>query len=93
MRVSSPPITTYEGIWKFEPHRLVSSASIDDICKAVADATSAGLRVRAMGFGNSWPAHVVTRDVLVNIRKLNRIHAIDPVGKTVSWMLAFGWAI
>ena len=83
MRVSSPPITTYEGIWKFEPHRLVSSASIDDICKAVADATSAGLRVRAMGFGNSWPAHVVTRDVLVNIRKLNRIHAIDLVRKTV----------
>jgi L-gulonolactone oxidase len=83
MRVSSPPITTYEDIWKFTPRRLVNSASIDDICKAVADATSAGLRVRAMGFGNSWAAHVVTRDVLVDVSKLNRIHAIDPVKKTV----------
>src|SRR5205807_1963818 len=46
-------------------------------------ATSAGLRVRAMGFGNSWAAHVVTPDVLVNLCKLNRIHTIDTVNKTV----------
>lgn len=79
----SSAITTYEDIWRFEPRRLVNAASIDDIRAAVADATSSGLRVRAMGFGNSWAAHVVTRDVLVNISRLNTIHTIDSTRRTV----------
>lgn len=53
MLESSPPITTYEDIWKFKPRRLMDSTSIDDIRKEVADATSAGLRVRSVGFGSS----------------------------------------
>lgn len=77
------PIKTYEDFWEFEPRRVVDAASVDDIRKAVASATSSGLRVRAIGFGNSWAAHVVTRDVLIDVSKLNRIHAIDPVEKTV----------
>jgi L-gulono-1,4-lactone dehydrogenase len=76
-------ITSYEDIWKFKPRRVVESDSVDDICAAVAEAGSAGLRVRALGFGNSWAAHLVTNDVCVSLRKLNRIHRIDRVNKTV----------
>src|SRR6266576_2401096 len=80
---SSRLIATYEDIWKFKPRRVVESDSVDDIRSAVAEATSAGLRVRAIGFGMSWAAHLVTDDVCVSLRKLNRIHKIDRVNKTV----------
>jgi L-gulonolactone oxidase len=80
---SSRLVTTYEDIWKFKPRRVVESDSVDEIRSAVAEASSAGLRVRAIGFGMSWAAHLVTNDVCVSLRKLNRIHRIDPVNKTV----------
>jgi L-gulono-1,4-lactone dehydrogenase len=76
-------ITTYEDVWRFRPRRLVEPASVDEVRVAVRQATAAGLRVRAMGFGSSWARHVVTRDVCVSTSRLNRIHAIDPIGKTV----------
>jgi FAD/FMN-containing dehydrogenase len=80
---TSRTIASYEDVWTFRPRHVVDAASIDDIRAAVVGADCSGLRVRAMGFGNSWAPHVVTRDVCVNLSKLNRIHAIDPVKKTV----------
>jgi FAD/FMN-containing dehydrogenase len=80
---SSRVITTYEDVWKFQPRHVVDTASIETICAAVAEANASGLRVRPMGFASSWASHLVTRDVSVNLSKLNRIHHIDPVGKTV----------
>jgi L-gulonolactone oxidase len=76
-------IVTYEDVWKFKPRHVVEPASIDEIRSAVVEADTAGLRVRAMGFGSSWAAHVMTRDVCVSLSKLNRIHNIDVVNKTV----------
>jgi L-gulonolactone oxidase len=76
-------ITTYEDVWKFKPRRVVESDSVDEISSAIAEANSAGLRVRAMGFGNSWAPHLVTNDVCVSLKKLNRICQVDPANKTV----------
>jgi L-gulono-1,4-lactone dehydrogenase len=80
---SSRLITTYEDVRKFKPRHVVESASIDEIRAAIVAADSSGMRVRAIGFGNSWASHLVTRDVCVSLRKLNRIHNIDVVNKTV----------
>ena len=81
---SSRPISTYEHVWNFKPRYVVESSSVDDIRAAVADANASGLRVRALGFGNSWAAHPVTRDVCVSLSKLNRIHSIDTSSKIVT---------
>jgi FAD/FMN-containing dehydrogenase len=79
----SRTVTTYEDVWKFKPRHVVESASVDDICSAVAEAASSGLRVRAIGAGSSWASHLATRDVCVSLRKLNQIHNIDLTNKTV----------
>jgi FAD/FMN-containing dehydrogenase len=76
-------VTSYEDVWKFKPRYVVETASIDDIRSAVAEAASSGLRVRAIGAGSSWASHLVTQDVCVSLRGLNRIHNIDLVNKTV----------
>jgi FAD/FMN-containing dehydrogenase len=77
-------ITTYEDVWKFKPRYVVESPSIDDIRLAVAEASSSGLRVRAIGAGSSWASHVVSEDVCVSLRGLNQIHNIDLANKTVT---------
>ncbi len=81
---TSRTITTYEDVWKFKPRHVVESASVDDIRSAVTEAAASGLRVRAIGAGSSWASHLVTRDVCVSLRKLNKIHNIDLVNKTVT---------
>jgi len=81
---TSRTIMTYENVWKFKPRHVVEPASVDDIRSAVAEATASGLRVRAIGAGSSWASHLVTRDVCVSLRKLNKIHNINLVNKTVT---------
>jgi FAD/FMN-containing dehydrogenase len=81
---TSRTIMTYENVWKFKPRHVVEPASVDDIRSAVAEATASGLRVRAIGAGSSWASHLVTRDVCVSLRKLNKIHNIDLVNKMVT---------
>lgn len=77
-------ITTYENVWNFKPRYVVESASIDDIRAAVIAAASSGLRVRSVGAGSSWASYLVTPDVCISLRKLNKIHNIDPANKTVT---------
>jgi xylitol oxidase len=47
------------------------------------EATASSMRVRAMGFGNSWAPYLSTTDVCLRLNGLNRIHRIDRERKTV----------
>jgi L-gulono-1,4-lactone dehydrogenase len=76
-------ITSYAGTCTFRPRHIVECRSIDDVRSATLEAAASHLRVRAMGFGNSWAPHLSTRDVCLKLSSLNCIHRIDNDRKTV----------
>jgi predicted dehydrogenase len=76
-------IDTYGGVWTFEPRHVVECSSVQEVSSVVADAASAGLRVRAMGNNNSWAPHLLTDGLCVSLRGLDRIRSLDVVNKTV----------
>jgi L-gulono-1,4-lactone dehydrogenase len=80
---NSETISTYAGAWAFRPRHAVECRSIDDVRSVVREATASGLRVRTMGFGNSWAPHLPTPDVCLRLSSLNRIHRIDTDRTTV----------
>jgi L-gulono-1,4-lactone dehydrogenase len=77
-------ITNYAGTYTFRPRRAIECRSIQDVQSATIEATASGLRVRAMGFGNSWAPHLQTTDVCLKLNGLDRIHDIDAERKTVT---------
>jgi L-gulono-1,4-lactone dehydrogenase len=76
-------VATYGSSWIFQPRHIVDCRNTDDVRCAVLEAVSSGLRVRAMGAGNSWAPHLSTRDVFLKLSGFNRIHSIDPIRKRV----------
>jgi FAD/FMN-containing dehydrogenase len=83
MLANSETISTYAGSWKFRPRHIVACRSVDDVRTAMREAAACGMRVRAMGFGNSWAPYISTTDVCLRLKDLNRIHRIDRDRKTV----------
>ena len=83
MLVNSETISTYAGSWKFRPRHIVACRSVDDVRTAMREAAACDMRVRAMGFGNSWARYLSTTDVCLRLTDLNRIHRIDRDRKTV----------
>jgi L-gulono-1,4-lactone dehydrogenase len=84
MRAYTQALSTFDQIFTFTPRRVAECDTIRDVSAAVVDAVSSGLKVRAFGAGQSWAHHVVTNDVCVNLLRLNRIHYIDTINKTIT---------
>src|SRR5579863_2451407 len=83
MRIHDEPISTFDDILNFKPRRTVECESLSDVSTAIIDAVSADLKVRAFGLGCSWAPHVVTNDVCVNLCRLNKIHSVNTISKTI----------
>ena len=83
MRILDKPIRTFDGILNFKPRRTVECESLSDVSAAIVDAVSSGLKVRGFGSGCSWAPHVVTNDVCVNLYRLNKIHSVNTISKTI----------
>lgn len=81
---ASRKIATFNGIWAFRPKQTIDCRSISQVSAAVTQAVSAGLRVRPIGVANSWGSELVTSDVSLSVRGLNRIHDVDSARGTVS---------
>jgi predicted dehydrogenase len=75
-------IATFNGVWRFNPKHVVDCGSIPEVCSAVKEAVSAGLRIRTMGMANSWASELLTSDVCIGLRRLNRIHRVDVTRRT-----------
>lgn len=76
-------VAGYAGLNAFRPKHFAACSSIADISRAVTEAASRGLRVRAMGTGYSWPGHFVTEGVCLRVTGLDQILAIDTQRKTI----------
>lgn len=64
--------------------RIERPVSLSDLERVLADATQAGLRVRAVGTGHSWAPIVCPADVLVELRAWKRMVLTDPVRRLVA---------
>lgn len=81
---SSQKIASYNGVWVFRPKHSIGCRSTGEVRAAVMQAVSAGLRVRPIGVANSWASELVTPDVSLSVRGLNRIHEVNSTRGTVS---------
>jgi FAD/FMN-containing dehydrogenase len=77
-------LSTYAETYSFQPRYVVDCQSVQDVRAAILEAGEQRMRVRAMGFGNSWAPHLPTPDVCLKIGKLNKINRIDTNRMTVS---------
>jgi L-gulonolactone oxidase len=77
-------VSSFQNTWRFAPARVIDCHSVEDVSRAVAAAASDGRRVRAMGVANSWAPELVTTDVCLSTRGLDRILSLDPARRIVS---------
>jgi predicted dehydrogenase/FAD/FMN-containing dehydrogenase len=84
LQASSQKIASFNGIWVFRPKQKIECQTVSEVSAAVARAATAGLRVRPLGNANSWGAELVTPDVSLTVRGLNRIHEVDRARGTVT---------
>jgi FAD/FMN-containing dehydrogenase len=84
MMSNSEAITNYASTHTFQPHRTIECRSIEDVRSATTQAAASRLRVRPIGFANSWAPHLQTSGVCLRLSGLDRIHHIDAERKTVT---------
>ncbi len=65
------------------PVRRVAARDVDDAVAAVRSAVADGLPVRAVGSGHSGSAVAMTDGVLVDVSRLDHLHAVDGTRVTV----------
>ena len=75
--------TNWVGNQTCEPARIAAPASEDEVAELVAGAARDGLHVRAMGAGHSFTPVVATDGLLLDLRGLPHIGAIDPERRRV----------
>jgi len=73
-----PSWTNWVGNQTCEPARIAAPSSEDEVAALVAEAARDGLHVRAMGAGHSFTPVVATDGLLLDLRGLPHIGAIDP---------------
>src|SRR5262245_8623888 len=66
-----------------KPSRYCQPTSTDEVVAIVKEAAQAGKHVRVVGAGHSWSPLVLTRDVLVNLDKLDQV-SVDTARKTAT---------
>jgi len=78
-----PSWTNWVGNQTCEPARIAAPSSEDEVAALVAEAARDGLHVRAMGAGHSFTPVVATDGLLLDLRGLPHIGAIDPERRRV----------
>ena len=77
----------YVNAWKnvrFRPAEVAEPASTADVVELVQRARARGLRLKPTGGRHSFNNSVKTRDVLVDLRRINDVRPIDPARGIVS---------
>jgi FAD-linked oxidoreductase len=67
-----------------KPERYCQPASTDEVVQIVRDARDSGKRVRVVGAGHSWSPLVLTRDVLVNLDRMQELTGVDSARRTAT---------
>jgi len=75
--------TNWVGNQRCRPAELAAPASEDEVAELVAGAAERGLHVRAAGAGHSFTPVVPTDGLLLDLRGLGGIRAIDPQRRRV----------
>ena len=70
-------LETFQKFQTFRPRYVVDCNTVEDVCNAVVEAGSQGLRVRAIGSGYSWAPEIRTEGVSLVLDKLNHVGTID----------------
>ena len=63
---------------RFRPKQVLTPATRDELCTIVKAVSDRGGRIKAVGGGHSFNHIFRTDDTLVDLRRLNRIIAVDP---------------
>lgn len=74
---------TWSGVHRATPSRWATPASEAEIAALVREADRAGRRVKAVGSGHSWSDIALPEDVLVDLRRMRRVLAIDAAARTI----------
>jgi FAD/FMN-containing dehydrogenase len=76
-------LTSWSRTHVFTPRDVYAPTSVDELLAVVEEGGRAGRRLKPAGSLHSWSPCAVTDDVSVQIGRLDRVLAIDPVARTV----------
>lgn len=77
------PFRNWSGVHRATPSRWATPSSEEQVAALVREADRAGRRVKAVGSGHSWSDIAVPDDVLVDLRRMRRVLAIDAAASTI----------
>jgi sugar-1,4-lactone oxidase-like protein len=73
----SPSFRNWAGNQQCQPQALHSPANEDELLSIIDAARSAGQPVKVVGAAHSWSAAPCTTGFLINLNRMNQIHAVD----------------
>jgi len=83
MRTGGATWRNWAGNQSMDPVRVEHPSSPEQVADAVRRAAAAGLRVKAVGSGHSFTGIALTDGVLLDLRRLDRLVAVDGTRVTV----------